>query len=236
MFRVVESVYDEFISTAHSRSSMKSVADGLPPEIARQVHPDWRKNEVAYWAVRDQLLGQYQGQWIAFADGIVVAAGKRPVTVSHAANKVTQHAFVTCVGFEDRPYRMRRTAFAYDTTYPGEPLPIVRAEFRRHSGTPGILFDEVIVDTGADTTALPLVDCQQLQLNLAQGNPAVMTGMGGGYANTVGFPIWVFLDGNEYECQLHVDFVGNERNIGRDFLNSLVVLFRGPICEIVINP
>src|SRR2546421_300874 len=48
---------------------MKSLADGLPPEIARQIHPDWRKNEAAYWAVRDQLLKQYQGQWIGFADG-----------------------------------------------------------------------------------------------------------------------------------------------------------------------
>jgi hypothetical protein len=35
---------------------MKSLADALPPEFARQIHPDWRKNEAAYWAVRDQLL------------------------------------------------------------------------------------------------------------------------------------------------------------------------------------
>ena len=57
---------------------MKSLADGLPPEIAQQIHPDWRKNEAAYWAVRDQLLGQYQGQWIGFADGVVVASGAVP--------------------------------------------------------------------------------------------------------------------------------------------------------------
>jgi len=24
---------------------MKSLADGLPPDIARQIHPEWRKNE-----------------------------------------------------------------------------------------------------------------------------------------------------------------------------------------------
>jgi len=46
---------------------MKSMVDRLPPEIARQIHPDWRKNEAAYRAVRDQLLGQYQDQWIGFA-------------------------------------------------------------------------------------------------------------------------------------------------------------------------
>jgi len=51
---------------------MKSLADGLPAEIARQIHPDWRKNEAAYGAVRDQLLGQYRGQWIGFADQIAM--------------------------------------------------------------------------------------------------------------------------------------------------------------------
>src|ERR1700675_3325940 len=60
---------------------MKSLADGLPAEIAQQVHPDWRKNEAAYWAVRDQLLAQYQGQWIGFADGAVIAAASTPLEV-----------------------------------------------------------------------------------------------------------------------------------------------------------
>jgi len=64
---------------------MKSLADGLPPEIARQIHPEWRKNEAAYWAVRDHLLSQYQGQWIGFADGAVIASGTSPVAVFHAA-------------------------------------------------------------------------------------------------------------------------------------------------------
>src|SRR2546427_10161152 len=60
---------------------MKNIADQLPPEIARQIHPDRRKNEEAYWAVRDQLLNQYRGQWIGFADGRVIASGSSPVTV-----------------------------------------------------------------------------------------------------------------------------------------------------------
>jgi hypothetical protein len=60
---------------------MKSIADQLPPEIARQLHPDRRKNEADYWAVRDQLLDQYRGQRIGFADGRVIASGTSPVTV-----------------------------------------------------------------------------------------------------------------------------------------------------------
>src|ERR1700732_4313726 len=104
---------------------MKSLTDELPPEIARQVHPDWRKNEEAYWAVRDQLLAQYQGQWIGFADGRVVASGSSPVAVLHAADATGLHSFFICVGREEEPCRIRRAFFSYDASYPGEPLPLI---------------------------------------------------------------------------------------------------------------
>jgi hypothetical protein len=215
---------------------MKSLADGLPPEIARQIHPDWRKNEAAYWRVRDQLLRQYQGQWIGFAGGKVVASDTRPVVAFHAAHQAAEHPYIICVGREDEPYRMRRATFAYDTNYPGEALPAIRAEFRRLSGVPGVLLDHVIPDTGADTSALPWTDCQQLQLDPAQGVPGLLGGVAGGTATTLGFLVWVHLDGSEYQCQLHADFVGHERILGRDVLNSLEVLFRGPSNEVVVHP
>ena len=87
---------------------MKSIADQLPPDIARQIHPDRRKNEAGYWAVRDQLLSQHQGQWIGFADGVVVASGSSPVTVFHAAEASGRHPFLICVGREEEPCRIRR--------------------------------------------------------------------------------------------------------------------------------
>lgn len=104
---------------------MKSLADQLPPEIARQIHPDWRANEAAYWAARDRLLAQHQGQWVGFADGVVIASGKSPVAVFHAAEATGRHPFVACVGREDEPTRFRRASFAYDAAYPTEPLPIL---------------------------------------------------------------------------------------------------------------
>ncbi len=87
---------------------MKSIADQLPPEIARQIHPDRRKNEAAYWAARDQILQQYHGQWIGFADGSVVASGSSPVAVFHAAEASGLHPFLICVGKEEQPCRIRR--------------------------------------------------------------------------------------------------------------------------------
>lgn len=148
---------------------MRSIADELPPEIAQQIHPDRRKNEAGYWAVRDQLLNQYRGQWIGFADGKVIASGSSPVTVFHAAEASGQHPFLICVGKEDQPCRIRRAAFPYDSSYSGEALPLIYVEFRLASGSPGVVLDRVIPDTGADASVLPWADCQLLQLSPAMG-------------------------------------------------------------------
>jgi hypothetical protein len=88
---------------------MKSLADGLPPDIARQLNADWRRNEAAYWSVRDQLLPQYRDQWIGFADGAVLASASRPLDIFVAIQQSGKPAFVTRVGHEDEPwYRIRR--------------------------------------------------------------------------------------------------------------------------------
>jgi predicted aspartyl protease len=214
----------------------KSLAEGLPPDMAKQLHPDWYKNEAEYWAVRDSLLPLYEKQWIGFAGGKVVASGSRPVHVLHSAKQADPYAFFACVGREYEPYRVRRTAFAYDTQYQGEPLPVVSAEFRKGQGIPGIVLGQVIMDTGSDTSVLPLSDCQQLQLDLSQATATYVTGVGGTAMNTLQVTIWIVIDGAEYVCQLNVDKAGTERILGRDVLNYMDVLFRGPAAEVVINP
>jgi hypothetical protein len=73
-----------------------------------KTHSDRRKNEAAYWTVCDQLLDQYRGRWIGFADGRVIAYGGSPVTVLHAAEATGLHPFFICVGQEEEPCRMRR--------------------------------------------------------------------------------------------------------------------------------
>jgi hypothetical protein len=215
---------------------MKSLADGLPPQIAQRIHPDWRKNEADYWAVRDQLLTQYRDQWIGFANGTVILSGDSPVEVFHQAQSSGQHPFVTCVGREYEPTRMRRASFPYDTTYPGEALPLLIVEFRTTAGSSGMAMDRVIPDTGADASALPWSDCQQLHLDPMNGVPGLMGGVGGSAAPTVVFQVWAHLDGSDYACRLQADFVGQERILGRDVLNRLDLLFRDPAREVVINP
>ena len=126
---------------------MRSVIEGLPPEIASQIHPDWRKNEAEYWAVRDTLLQQYREQWVAFADGSVIASGRSPVDVFHDGQVSDRHPYFTRVGREHEPDRIRRTSFPYDKTYPGEALPLVSVEFRTDPAQSGAVFDRVIPDT-----------------------------------------------------------------------------------------
>ena len=99
---------------------MNGILDRLPSEVAQRIHPNWKKNERSYWARRENLRRQYEGQWIAFADGTVIASGSSPVQVLHVAQRTGRHPFVTCVGREDTPQRMRRSVYGYDLAYPGE--------------------------------------------------------------------------------------------------------------------
>src|SRR5215208_7119624 len=109
-------------------------------------------------------------------------------------------------------------------------------EFRTASGSPGLTLDRVIADTGADASALPWADCEGLDLTPAQGRPGRMSGVAGATAPTLQFRIWVYLDGQEIPCRLQADFIGEERILGRDVLNRLEMLFRGPAGEVVIGP
>jgi hypothetical protein len=68
------------------------------------------------------------------------------------------------------------------------------------------------------------------------GVPSQMSGVGTTTMGTLLFAAWVYLDGAEYRCSLHADLSGSERILGRDVLNQVDVLFRGPSREVVVNP
>lgn len=113
---------------------------------------------------------------------------------------------------------------------------MISIEVRGASGVAGSVLDRVIADTGADTSVLPWADCQQLQLDPTQGVPGLMWGVAGGSATTLGFAAWVNWMGKS--IRVNSTRISSEAIalLGRDVLNSLDILFRGPSGEVVVNP
>ena len=109
-------------------------------------------------------------------------------------------------------------------------------EFRTQETAPGLVYEQLIPDTGADASALPWADCAQLALDPQHGVPGLIGGVGTTAAPTIMFAVWARLDGQTYPCRLQADFTGDERILGRDVLNRLDILFRGPQQEVVTNP
>jgi hypothetical protein len=68
------------------------------------------------------------------------------------------------------------------------------------------------------------------------GEQGLISGVAGGSAASLAYLIWVWLDEREIPCRVQADFVGSERILGRDVLNRLDALFRGPSAEVVVNP
>jgi hypothetical protein len=64
----------------------------------------------------------------------------------------------------------------------------------------------------------------------------IVSGIVGSSATTLEFRVWAHLDGQDYPCRLQADFIGTDRILGRDVLNRLEILFRGPAGEVIVNP
>jgi hypothetical protein len=73
----------------------------LPPDQQQRLHADFLANEQTYLRLRDSLLTQYRGQWVAVHDGRVVAAGPDLIAVAEAAVTAGGHPYIALVGGED---------------------------------------------------------------------------------------------------------------------------------------
>ncbi len=112
----------------------------LPLEQQQKVHPDFLANEKAYLSMRDALLPQYRGQWVAVQDGKVIAAGHGLLDVMGSPSD-GGHPYFALVGAEDAVvFRVRRAVFAYDQAYLPFPLPRLTATFLNHAETHAQLF------------------------------------------------------------------------------------------------
>ena len=119
--------------------------------------------------------------------------------------------------------------------YPGEALPDLTIEFRTEPGQPGPALDRVLPDTGADASVLPWPDCERLQLRLSQGSLRTTGGVGNHQSQLCPSRCGYILMANRTAAgSTRIFIVRNES--GRDVLNRIDVLFRGPAGEVVVNP
>ena len=81
--------------------------------------------------------------------------------------------------------------------------------------------------THGNATGIGLADFTTTRLVQSMNYRAtIINCLTAGYPEGANLP--VHLDGTEYACQLHADFVGHERILGRDVLNAHRILLDGP--------
>jgi hypothetical protein len=209
----------------------------LSPDQQQRLHPDFLANEQDYLRLRDSLLAQYRGQWVAVQDGKVAAAGPNLMEVMEKASAGGGHPYVALMGAEDAVvFRVRRAVFAYDQAYQPVPLPRVSATFWNHAETHSQQHADVIPDTGADLSVLPDADCAAIDLF----NSPYLTGMSGGVVGgsitTLFYRGKVEMDGRRYGALIQPIPAGQERIVGRDVLNQQRVLFDGPAGQVIVDP
>jgi hypothetical protein len=209
----------------------------LPQDQQQQLHPDFLANEQAYLRMRDSLLAQYRGQWVAVEHDRVLVAGPKLMEVMEKASASGGHPYIALVGAEDAVvFRVRRAVFAYDQGYQPFPLPRVTATFWNHAQTHSGQHADVTPDTGADVSVLPATDCTAINLF----NSPYMTGIAGGVVGpgvtTLFYRGKVEMDGRHYSALIQPVPNGRERILGRDVLNQQRVLFDGPAGQVVLDP
>ena len=144
---------------------LQSQTSNLPPQQQQQLHPDFLANEQAYLRMRDRLLAQYRGEWVAVAGDKVIATGSRLMEVMEEASREGGHPYIALVGAEDAVvFRSRRAVFAYDQAYQPFPLPRLTAIFCNDAETHAQQHSDVIPDTGSDVSLLPDADCKTIDL------------------------------------------------------------------------
>jgi hypothetical protein len=109
---------------------LRTQTSNLSHDQQQRLHPDFLSNEQAYLSMRDNLMGQYQGQWVAVQGGKVIAAEPKLMDVTEKGFAGGGHPYIALVGAEDAVvFRARRAAFAYDRAYQPFPLPRVIGTF-----------------------------------------------------------------------------------------------------------
>jgi hypothetical protein len=195
---------------------LQTHTSNLTPDQQQRLHGDFLANEQAYLHLREGLLPQYQGQWVAVHEGKVIAAGPDLLKVTEAAAAVGGHPYIARVGAEaDVVFRVRHAAFAYDQAYQPFPLPQMTVTFWNHAEPHSQTFSDVVPDTGADLCVLPTAACQAMNLFSSPYFTAVSSGVSGASATTLIYWGKADLDGRRLAALIELVAGATERKQGQ---------------------
>lgn len=195
--------------------------------LRQVVEQGFEQDRQDYWNMRDELLAQYAGQWVAVHKGRVVAVGDNPVSIMEQALAEDGYAYTNKVGEEDKiVIRQRRVSFPYDDTYAPTPLPRITAVLHNFPQTKSKTVIDAIPDTGADVTCLPVDDCQDLDLFLFPYYSGVSHPYGGVRQPVTFYVARVEINGKVYNAIVE-PVTEAERLVGREVLNQTRVTFDG---------
>jgi hypothetical protein len=188
----------------------------------------FERDKQDYWTMREELLAQYPGKWVAVHKGHVVAAGDDPLSIMEEALTKDGYAYTNKVGEEDKiVIRQRRVAFAYDETYSPTAMPRVTATFHNFAQTKSKTVADAIPDTGADVSCLPVSDCQDFDLLRFPYYSGIFHPFGGVSRSVTFYAVRIEINGSVYNAIVE-PVSERERLVGRDVLNQTRVTFDGP--------
>jgi len=213
-----------------------ALTKGLSEEYKKYLHEDFLANEEHYWRVREKLLKEYKGWWVAIHKGQVVASTKDVWEITEAVGKLGCHAYIAKVGEEDIVFKVRRLEFAYDQSYRPFALPQAEVTFANYAYTSARLYSDVIPDTGADLSILPERDCLDIDLFSSPYLPTLTRGVVGASVPVIVYRGNVEVNGHRFPSLIQFVPEGHERMLGRDVLNQMRVIFDAPANKVTFEP
>lgn len=196
-----------------------------------------RKN---YHSLRDELVKQFSGKWVAISDGKVVASGSDPTQVGlEAYQKGYKTVYVNKVGEEDKleaRIRVRRKSWEYDTSYPLFAIPKISVTFYNIERNKNKFYTGAIVDSGSDVSVLPYRDCSELGIcNFPLIEiPIRWTERAKVEQKSLYF---AFVEINGFNARALVDADNNltETILGRDVLNNFKITLDGKKQQVIVS-
>ncbi len=212
---------------------MEKLTSKLPEKQKKRLHKEFLENEKSYWEVRDALLPGCKGKWVAVRGGKVVAESTNVFDILDRAEEAGGHPYIARVGHEDMEFKIRRR-FNYDTSYQPFALPRIVATFWDRRRNRGETYEDVIPDTGANTSLLPEQDAETIGLRAYPYLASMVRGIVGPAVPAVVYQGVVDIDGKSYRSLIQLVETA-ERILGRDVLNQLRITFDGPARQVEIS-